>query len=87
MVAISERLKFPMLAGSSLPVTWCLPTLKIPIGAQIEEARLLLCIDDCTMSTKKKEVSELDIRHAFSTRSLRFSLGVRQRSSAISRTY
>jgi hypothetical protein len=38
MVATSERLKFPMLAGSSLPVTWRLPDIDIPIGARIEEA-------------------------------------------------
>ena len=38
MVATSERLKFPMLAGSSLPVTWRLPDIDIPLGARIEEA-------------------------------------------------
>ncbi len=38
MVNDSRRLAFPMLAGSSLPVTWRLPDLEIPWGAQIEEA-------------------------------------------------
>ncbi len=38
MVATAERLKFPMLAGSSLPVTWRLPDIDIPIGAKIQEA-------------------------------------------------
>jgi hypothetical protein len=38
MVAAAERLKFPMLAGSSLPVTWRLPDIDIPTGAQIEDA-------------------------------------------------
>jgi hypothetical protein len=42
MVATSERLKFPMLAGSSLPVTWRLPDIDIPIGAQIQEA-VMVC--------------------------------------------
>jgi hypothetical protein len=38
MVATSERLKFSLLAGSSLPVTWRLPDIDIPLGARLEEA-------------------------------------------------
>jgi hypothetical protein len=38
MVNISEKLKFPMLAGSALPVSWRLPDIDIPMGAQIQEA-------------------------------------------------
>ena len=38
MVATAERLKFPLMAGSSLPVTWRIPDVDIPMGAQIEEA-------------------------------------------------
>ena len=38
MVAASERLKFGLLAGSSLPVTWRIPDVDIPLGARIEEA-------------------------------------------------
>jgi hypothetical protein len=38
MVATAERLKFPLLAGSSLPVTWRLPDIDIPTGAKIQEA-------------------------------------------------
>jgi hypothetical protein len=38
MVATSERLKFPLLAGSAVPVTWRLPDIDIPLGAHIEEA-------------------------------------------------
>jgi hypothetical protein len=41
MVEQSKRLKFPMLAGSSLPVTWRLPDLDIPLGAEIEEALMV----------------------------------------------
>jgi hypothetical protein len=37
MVADSERLGFPMLAGSALPVTWRLPELELPLGCRIEE--------------------------------------------------
>jgi hypothetical protein len=45
MVATSERLKFPMLAGSSLPVTWRLPDIDIPIGAQIQDAVMVCPFD------------------------------------------
>jgi hypothetical protein len=38
MVKTANRLGFPLLAGSSLPVTWRLPDVDIPLGAQVEEA-------------------------------------------------
>lgn len=38
MVRESKRLGFPMLGGSSLPVTWRLPDVEMPIDCQIEEA-------------------------------------------------
>jgi len=38
MVEHSRRLGFPMLAGSSLPVTWRMPEMEIPLGAPISEA-------------------------------------------------
>ena len=38
MVKTASRLKFPLLAGSSLPVTWRLPDVDIPLGAEVEEA-------------------------------------------------
>ncbi|MDQ6678736.1 MAG: hypothetical protein M3Z09_15750 [Acidobacteriota bacterium] len=41
MVDESKRLQFPMLAGSSLPVTWRLPELELPIGCEIEEALMI----------------------------------------------
>lgn len=41
MVADSKRLKFPMLAGSSLPVTWRLPDIELPLGCQIEDALMV----------------------------------------------
>jgi hypothetical protein len=37
----SRRLKFPMLAGSSLPVTWRLPDLELPLGCQIDDALMV----------------------------------------------
>lgn len=41
MVDQSKKLGFPMLAGSSLPVTWRLPNLELPLGCEIEEALMV----------------------------------------------
>src|SRR5260370_13821509 len=41
MVDASRRLKFPMLAGSSIPVTWRLPAIDLPLGCKIEEALMV----------------------------------------------
>ena len=38
MVDASRHLRFPMLAGSSLPVTWRLPAIELPLGCHIDEA-------------------------------------------------
>jgi len=38
MVADSERLGFPFLAGSSLPVTWRLPSIDMPYGAPLTQS-------------------------------------------------
>ena len=38
MVEASRRLKFPMLAGSSLPVTWRLPDVELPLNAELDSA-------------------------------------------------
>jgi hypothetical protein len=38
MVDASRRLKFPMLAGSSLPVTWRLPDIDLPLDCDLEGA-------------------------------------------------
>lgn len=37
MVETSRSMGFPFLAGSSLPVTWRMPSLDMPFGADIEE--------------------------------------------------
>lgn len=37
MVDLSRELKFPFLAGSSLPVTWRMPSVEVPFGAEVEE--------------------------------------------------
>ncbi len=41
MVETAHRMNFPMLAGSSLPVTWRLPDLELPLGCEIEEALMV----------------------------------------------
>lgn len=41
MVETAEELKFPLMAGSSLPVTWRRPELELPLGTGIESAMLV----------------------------------------------
>jgi hypothetical protein len=41
MVAASKRLGFPLLAGSSLSVTWRLPSVEVPLDSTIEEALMV----------------------------------------------
>jgi hypothetical protein len=38
MVQTARDLDFPLLAGSSLPVTWRIPAVDLPYGAEVEEA-------------------------------------------------
>jgi hypothetical protein len=41
MYDTSRRMGFPMMAGSSLPVTWRTPSVEMPVGARVREA---LCV-------------------------------------------
>lgn len=41
MVDIAREMKIPFAAGSSLPVTWRMPSLEMPYGAEVEE---LMCV-------------------------------------------
>jgi len=41
MVETARTMKFPFLAGSSLPVTWRMPDLDLPYGAAVDE---ILCV-------------------------------------------
>ncbi len=41
MIDASKRLKFPVLAGSSLPVTWRLPDIELPLGCEVEDALMV----------------------------------------------
>jgi hypothetical protein len=38
MVATAQKMKVPLMAGSSLPVTWRRPELELPLDVKIEEA-------------------------------------------------
>lgn len=41
MVATAAEMKFPLMAGSSLPVTWRRPELELPLGTKLKEAVLV----------------------------------------------
>lgn len=41
MVATSRQLNFPFMAGSSLPVTWRMPSIDMPHGAEVKE---VMCV-------------------------------------------
>ncbi len=41
MVETSRRLKFPLMAGSSLPVTWRMPSIDMPWNAEADEVMCL----------------------------------------------
>jgi hypothetical protein len=43
MVDAGHRLDFPVLSGSSLPVTWRLPDVELPLECEIEEALFVGC--------------------------------------------
>ena len=41
MVDTARKMDFAFLAGSSLPVTWRMPSLELPFGAEVDEAMCL----------------------------------------------
>ena len=41
MVAAAKELGFPLLAGSSLPVTWRLPSVELPLGTRVQDALMV----------------------------------------------
>ena len=43
MVDTAHSMKFPMLAGSSLPVTWRLPDLELPLNCDVADALMVGC--------------------------------------------
>ena len=38
MVETAQQLRFPLMSGSSMPVTWRLPDVDVPYGARVQEA-------------------------------------------------
>ena len=56
MVALSKELKFPMMAGSSLPVTWRMPELDPPLQTPFREGLVTFGFD--------RGVPEIYIIHA-----------------------
>lgn len=48
MVAVSKELKFGLMAGSSLPVTWRIPELAPPLGTPFEEGVAVIGYDRST---------------------------------------
>jgi hypothetical protein len=43
MLDTAHSMRFPMLAGSSLPVTWRLPDLELPLNCEIADALMVGC--------------------------------------------
>ena len=41
MYDTSRKMGFPMMGGSSLPVTWRIPQVEMPLNAPVKEA---LCV-------------------------------------------
>ena len=41
MVATAKKVGFPLMAGSSLPVTWRRPELELPLGVKMKEAMVV----------------------------------------------
>jgi hypothetical protein len=41
MVATARKLGFPMMAGSSLPITWRRPEVELPLGVKLKEAMVV----------------------------------------------
>jgi hypothetical protein len=58
MVDASKRLRFPVLAGSTLPLTWRLPDLELPHGCEIEDALMVGAGESDTMDSQALEVMQ-----------------------------
>jgi len=72
MVEDSRRLDFAFLAGSSLPVTWRLPSLELPIGIRLEES---LCA--CYGGVDSYDIHGLETAQCMSERREGGEVGVR----------
>ncbi len=72
MLEDSRRLGFAFLAGSSLPVTWRLPSLELPLGIQLEEG---LCA--CYGGIDSYDIHGLEAAQCMSERRAGGEVGVR----------
>jgi hypothetical protein len=72
MQAEARRLGFPFLAGSSLPVTWRLPSLEIELGTPLEES---VCV--CYGGVDAYDIHGLEIAQCMSERRRGGEAGVR----------
>ena len=73
MVEDSRRLEFPFLAGSSLPVTWRIPSLEIPWGAPLRES-----VSVCYGNIDSYDIHGLETAQCMSERRAGGETGVRQ---------
>jgi len=72
MVADSKRLGFPFMAGSSLPVTWRIPAIDLPLGTPLEES---LCI--CYGGVDHYDIHGLETAQCMSERRAGGEVGVK----------
>ena len=73
MVAASKRLGFPFLAGSSLPVTWRIPSVEIPLGTPMTES---VCV--CYGGIDSYDIHGLETAQCMSERREGGETGVRR---------
>lgn len=78
MVADSRRLRFPFLAGSSLPVTWRLPQIDMPLGVPLRES-VCVCyggvdsydfhgLETAQCMSERRQGGEVGIRRVYALR-------------------
>ena len=72
MVETAKRLRFPFMAGSSLPVTWRIPSIEIPIGAPLAES---VCV--CYGGLDSYDIHGLETAQGMSERRAGGESGVR----------
>ena len=73
MVETAKRLGFPFLAGSSLPVTWRIPSLEIPLGTPMTES---VCV--CYGGIDSYDIHGLETAQCMSERREGGETGVRR---------
>jgi hypothetical protein len=73
MVDDSKRLGFPFLAGSSLPVTWRMPSIDVPIDTPMKES---VCV--CYGRVDSYDIHGLETAQCMSERRLGGEVGVKK---------